>query len=302
MSEECSTTLQVKNVKNIFNNMVDEYDKILDLWYRYTFGNINRVLNDEFRPPAKSTVKPVALDVGCGTGIQSITLASLGYRVIGFDVADALLRKARLKLASAGYYDSEFFIADAESLPISDCVADCVNCCGPTLSFVPNWRKALAEIGRCLKPGGILLLEVEGKWSLDLIWEIINAFGCNFLGYDESLLAAMSHLLPPWNVGHTIKYSFKLESGEVTMPLKLFACKELKKELKNIGLIRLKQWGLHSVTNIVPSVILHKQHPNRKVKAVFRATSYLERHIYGARPFNCVGNSILVVARKKITS
>ena len=39
---------QVNNVKHIFNDMVDEYDDLYDLWYSYTFGEIDRVLLEEF--------------------------------------------------------------------------------------------------------------------------------------------------------------------------------------------------------------------------------------------------------------
>ena len=300
MSESRSSIAQVKNVKEIFNDMASEYDDIFDLWYSYTFGNIKSVLKNEFQLPSKVDDKPIALDVGCGTGIQSITLASMGYRVFGIDIADELLHKAKVKLLKAGYHDANFSIADADSLPFRDNIADCVNCCGPTLSFVPDWRKALKEMARCLKPGGKLLLEVEGKWSPDLIWEILNALGGNFLGYDESLSVALGHLLPPWNIGHTLKYSFKMESREVIMPLKLFTSKELEKELRSVGLIRKEQRGLHLFTNIVPSTILHNQKHGRALKTVFKIASFLERHTYSSYPFNCLGNSILVVAIKDI--
>lgn len=302
-SETNANSTQVKKVKAIFNEMADEYDHLTDLWYRYTFNNIDHVLSSELQPSLRRNGNtPVALDLGCGTGIQSLRLASMGYRVIAVDIADALVQIAKKKLYRAGHNEADFLFADVQSLPFEDNIADCVNCCGPTLSFVPRWRLALAEISRCLRPGGKLLLEVEGKWNLDLFWEIISAVGFNFLGFDEPLSTGLEHLLPPWNMGHTVDYSFKKESGEtVSMPLKLFTSGELDKELKNVGLMQDKRWGLHMVTNIIPSTVLHDSKPSNRLKKIFNRLAWVEKHIYCNWPFNSFACSILVLAHKNKT-
>jgi len=298
--KEKNEMVQVEQVKIIFNQMVEEYDHLRDLWYSYTFGNIDKILLSEFRITSVHGNKPLALDIGCGTGIQSLRLATLGYKVIGIDIADKLLKLAKVKLSKAGYHDAEFIIGDAQFLPFEDEIASAINCCGPTLSFIPNWRKALSEIARCLKPGGKLLLEVEGKWNLDLFWEIINALMFNLFKYDEPLTSAISHLLPPWDIGHTITYSFKTESGEsILMPLKLFATKELKRELEKVGLIIDKQWGLHVLTNLIPSTILHESNYGKLRKRVFNALAYIEQHVNMVWPFNAFGCSLLVLAHKQ---
>lgn len=295
---------EVDNVRRLFNDMVDEYDHLHDLWYSYTFGEIDKIILREFKPSIRSEPKPIAIDVGCGTGIQSIRLASLGYKVLGIDIAEKLIERARIKLYKARnrdrFLDVDFFIADAQSLPFGDSIADCINCCGPTLNFIPNWRKALSEISRCLRPGGKLLLEVEGKWNLDLFWEIINGIFFNLLKYDETLIEALTHTCPPWDIGHLINYSYKLESGEsIRMRLKLFASSELENELQNIGLVHDKRWGLHSLTNIVPSTILHNSQPSHLLIKLFSILSSLERRLSILWPLNAFGCSLLVLAHKQ---
>jgi ubiquinone/menaquinone biosynthesis C-methylase UbiE len=298
MSAKDATT-QVEYVAQIFDEMVNEYDDLLDLWYSYTFGTIRRVLLREFSNPPGNDSKALALDVGCGTGIQSFDLAKLGYRVVGIDVAKDLLKRAHAKLKVAGLNDADFLVADAQWLPFRDSISSCANCCGPTLSFVPNWRLALSEMSRSMKPGARLLMEVEGKWNFDMFWEIINGIGHNFLQYDESLAKAISHLRPPWNIGHTIQYAFELESGEVIeMPLRLFAASELKKELFRVGLIEEKRWGLHVLTNLIPSTILGKVHPSRGLRMIFTALASIEKHVNSYWPFSSFGCSLLVIARK----
>lgn len=300
MHESNNAQSAIETAKRLFNEMAEEYDRLHDLWYQYTFSTIDAVLVRDFRLPTSGNRRHTALDIGCGTGIQSVRLASLGYKVIGIDIADKLINIARDKLASAGYRDAEFHLGNAESLPFDDGIADCINCCGPTLSFVPNWRAALSEMSRCLKPGGRLLLEVEGKWNLDLFWEILNALACNVLSYDERLLTALSHLLPPWHIGHHVAYSFKQgDEDPVTMNLRLFAASEIKRELQRVGLAQQRRWGLHVLTNLIPSTVLHSPTPWRSVRFVFSALAAAERGVNSLWPFNAFGCSLLLLARKR---
>jgi len=293
-------TDQTRYVAQVFNEMAEEYDHLKDPWYSYTFSEIEGVLRRHFRPNTAGQRKPVALDVGCGTGIQSLVLAQLGYRVEGIDIADELIDIARAKLRDAGIPDAHFQHADATHLPFESDVADAVNCCGPTLSFVPEWRTALQEISRCLRPGGRLLLEVEGKWTLDMFWEVVNALAGNRLGYDKSLKMALEQFLPPWNVGHCMDYSFVLESREtVTMPLRLFTAGELMRELRQVGLLVDRRWGLHILTNIIPSTVLHRADASPLVWSVFRKLARVERLVHAAWPFNALACSLLVLAVKK---
>ncbi|MBI5101573.1 MAG: class I SAM-dependent methyltransferase [Nitrospirae bacterium] len=293
-------TDQTEYVAKIFNEMAGEYDNLKDLWYSYTFEEIERIIRISLHPTRGSDNKPLALDVGCGTGIQSLVLAQMGYRIEGIDIADDLISIAKAKLGNAGFVDSHFQHADARSLPFDDNVADFVNCCGPTLSFVTDWRTALREISRCLKPGGKLLLEVEGKWTLDMFWEVINAIICNRLGYDKPLGQTIRQFLPPWRVGHFIDYSFVLESGEtVRMHLKLFTAYELKHELEEVGLVIEKRWGLHFLTNFIPSTILHRADTGPLTRSLFHRLATIERRVFNAWPFNALGCSLLVIARKK---
>ena len=291
---------QTRYVGRIFNEMADEYDHLKDPWYNYAIAEIERVLRRDFRLEVPTQAKPLALDVGCGTGLQSLVLAQLGYQVEGIDIADDLLAIARDKLQKAGFADANIQHADATSLPFDSSVADAVNCCGPTLSFVPEWRTALREISRCLKPRGKLLLEVEGKWTIDMFWELANALSGNALGYDNTLRSALKQFMPPWRTGHWYDYSFALESGEtVAMPLKLFTAGELKRELNAVGLVVDRRWGLHFVTNLLPSTVLHRADASPRVRAVFRQLARVERLVYGSWPFNALACSLLVLAVKK---
>jgi ubiquinone/menaquinone biosynthesis C-methylase UbiE len=107
-------------------------------------------LNDiEF--PAQAVV----LEVGCGTGVLTRTLARWPNvkSVVGVDPAASLIREAR-ELAS-GLPNVTFEEADGRSLPLDDGAFDVV-IFDSTLSHVPEPERALAEAFRVLRPGGWL--------------------------------------------------------------------------------------------------------------------------------------------------
>jgi ubiquinone/menaquinone biosynthesis C-methylase UbiE len=94
------------------------------------------------------------LDVGSGTGRL---LPLLGHfapqaRLVGVDLAAAMLHRARLRPVSA-----ELIQADAQHLPLPSGRFDAVMCHAVFPHF-PDAPAALAEIGRMLRPGGTLVL------------------------------------------------------------------------------------------------------------------------------------------------
>jgi len=288
------------SLREAFDAMAGEYDDLRAPWYRHSLAVIDGVLARVARPAATDGTAR-ALDVGCGSGIQSLRLAGLGYRVLGVDLSPRLLAVARGKLARAGYGHAAAFVeGDAVSLPAADGSVDFVNCCGPTLSLVPHWGGALQEIARCLRPGGRLLLEVEGKWNADVLWEVVNALSGNALGYDEPLRVALRHVLPPWGQGHRLEYSLKLETGgAVPLPLKLFTASELARVVRSAGLRVRKRWGIHAVTNLLPSTVLHRPQRSRALQAIFGVAAAIERRVGGWWPANALACSLLVFAVKE---
>jgi len=99
-----------------------------------------------------------ALDVGCGEGRISRVLAQRGYRVCGVDVSETAIRLARKRLAGSGRL-SAFICGDATDLGLLagrfDVVVDWrVHHC---ILDNDRRRKHLANLGRVLSPGGVLL-------------------------------------------------------------------------------------------------------------------------------------------------
>src|SRR5688572_32969326 len=114
-------------------------------------------------PPA--TTRRV-VDLGCGTGRFSTTLASLyAGPVLAVDASAPMLEGARRSAGAAGV-PLHFVRASGEALPLPDAWADLF-----FLSMVfhhfPDPASALREIRRCLRTGGSLLIRTCTLEALD---------------------------------------------------------------------------------------------------------------------------------------
>lgn len=94
-----------------------------------------------------------ALDVGCGEGQFAAALARAGFAVVGIDVAEEPLRRAR-----AAEPELELLLVDPrEPWPFEDASFD-VAWAGETIEHVLDTRAWLSELRRVLRPGATLLL------------------------------------------------------------------------------------------------------------------------------------------------
>jgi SAM-dependent methyltransferase len=98
------------------------------------------------------------LDIGSGAGIDSLIAAKMvdpSGRVVGIDMTQAMLDKARWAAAEAGIDNVEFREGYGENLPVPDDWADVVISNG-VLNLMPDKLGALREMARVLKPNGRL--------------------------------------------------------------------------------------------------------------------------------------------------
>ncbi|TQV82327.1 class I SAM-dependent methyltransferase [Denitrobaculum tricleocarpae] len=93
-----------------------------------------------------------ALDVGCGEGRFCRLLSAQGIETIGIDPTKTLIERARQRDPQGRYK-----VASAEQIPFDTASVDLV-VSYLTLIDITDFRAALAEMVRVLKPGGTLLI------------------------------------------------------------------------------------------------------------------------------------------------
>ncbi|MFH1244283.1 MAG: arsenite methyltransferase [bacterium] len=113
-------------------------------------------------PTAIASLKEgeVVLDLGSGAGfdafLASPKVGTTG-KVIGVDMTDEMLEKARENASKGNYSNVEFRKGDIESLPIDGATIDAIisNC---VINLAPNKDKVFKEAYRVLKTGGRLMV------------------------------------------------------------------------------------------------------------------------------------------------
>ena len=99
------------------------------------------------------------LDIGCGTGRHSIELTGRGYSVVGIDLSDSLLKRAREKAAAQGL-QIDFQRHDARDLPFSHEFDLAIMLCEGAFPLMETDEmnfQILGNAARALKPEGKLI-------------------------------------------------------------------------------------------------------------------------------------------------
>lgn len=106
---------------------------------------------------AKDLSANVIVDLGCGTGLLTIELANLGYKMIGVEPSKLMLDVA---VKNSEGVDIGWIQGDASSL--NEFNADLVIMTGHVAQFHlenEQWQNALKSINKALKTGGYLAFE-----------------------------------------------------------------------------------------------------------------------------------------------
>ena len=122
--------------------------------------------------PEPSPYQPLAVDLGCGPGVQSVPLAELGYRVVAIDNCCLLL--AELVIAQGSL---PIRLIEADLTRFRSCIDESpslIVCLGDTLTHLPSLEAVaslIRDIGAALKPGGRCLLGFRDYVSRELVGE-----------------------------------------------------------------------------------------------------------------------------------
>ncbi len=136
-------------------------------WLRYLLGTarwdtgitppeIVALVESEQLPPGR------AIDLGCGTGTNTLYLAQHGWEAVGIDFVGRAIRQARRKTKRAGLADTaRFLVGDVTRLAELDLsgpfdLAVDIGCAhGLPGGSLPAYARSLGEL---VRPGGVFML------------------------------------------------------------------------------------------------------------------------------------------------
>jgi len=120
--------------------------------YEHFMGRWSREVASRFLAWLTSGENRRWLDIGCGTGALTKQILSMTQpqMITGIDPSLDFVRYARQQTSRA-----HFFVADAGGLALQDKIFDNI-VSGLALNFMPHPERALLEMRRVVKPGGIV--------------------------------------------------------------------------------------------------------------------------------------------------
>jgi demethylmenaquinone methyltransferase/2-methoxy-6-polyprenyl-1,4-benzoquinol methylase len=187
-------------VGEVFRSVAGKYDLMNDamsfgahrLWKWFAIGQSGVKQGDK------------VLDLAAGSGDLSLEFAKkvgADGHVTMTDINEAMLEVGRKKLTNKGIVGNiAYEIVNAEELPYEDNSFDCI-----AISFglrnVTNKDKALAEMARCLKPGGRVMVLEFSKPTIEWLEKAYDTYSFNVIPK-----------LGQWLAGDSESYQYLVES------------------------------------------------------------------------------------------
>ena len=195
-------------VRAYFDEHAGDYDR--------QFSVAERRLLGEHRRWATSRVRGTTLELAVGTGLNLPLYPDAVPRVVGIDLSEGMLERARARTRTLGLVDRvELQVGDVRHLDLPDASVDTV-LATYALCTVADPAAAVREAARVLVPGGRLLLVEHGlgerRWMravqralnpLSLRWqaddllgrpvEVVRAAGFDVVDADRTGTAGIVH-------------------------------------------------------------------------------------------------------------
>ncbi|MCX6346149.1 MAG: class I SAM-dependent methyltransferase [Armatimonadetes bacterium] len=142
-----------------FEEIADHYDALMSgvpykLWVKYIEGLLKRY---DFKPET-------VLDVACGTGNVSELLASMGYDVVGIDIAADMIKVAKAKNSKVEYHTQDVaeLDLDGRKFDLAISLFDSLN----YITDLAQLAEGIRRVGEHMVDGGMFIFDVNTEYAL----------------------------------------------------------------------------------------------------------------------------------------
>lgn len=142
------------NIGTYWNDLYKKVDSCLDMHF------VQRLESAVAHIVENTTPESQILDLGCGGGVLTEQLVRLGRQVVAADQSADMLEFSRTRLQPYDASRYQLVQTECEKLDFADASFDLVACIG-VFGYIDDVERAIAEIRRVLKPGGILVMSIR---------------------------------------------------------------------------------------------------------------------------------------------
>jgi 2-polyprenyl-6-hydroxyphenyl methylase/3-demethylubiquinone-9 3-methyltransferase len=174
----CRTESMATTAQNVDPDEIAKFEQLASRWWDphsefKPLHDINPLrlnyINDRVGLKDKSV-----LDIGCGGGILTESMAALGARVTGIDLGEAPLAVAKLHLKESGQ-KVEYLHISAEEMARERPQSYDIVTCMEMLEHVPEPASTIEACARLVKPGGWVFFATINRNPKSWLFAIVGA-------------------------------------------------------------------------------------------------------------------------------
>jgi len=223
----------------------------------------------------------LVLDIGCGTGRQTLMLAEMGCRVLAMDISMGMLLEAKRKVSNKGLLNRvDFLMARADAIPIRVGVLDRAYAIFGAYNHAPGWLRGFRQVYKALRGHGTFLLTVLNYYQLT--WWL------------EAILRKDKKALRRRLSTRLCRISVRMGKGKkLKLWTRLFTPGELLRALKSVG---FKDVRLGAILLFFKPKFSYR--PWTDLRGYEVPLARLEDVLRWLPPFNRLGAYVIALARK----